>query len=124
MRLTLDHVHLRSPDPEATGAWYERVMGGTRTVPVDPKTGRVVVGLGGLDVFIDRVPADTAAPPPAPFLGLEHVAFTVTGIDAAVEVMRAKGATVQNGPLDVRPGVRIAFILGPENVLIELLERT
>lgn len=123
MQLALDHVHLRSPDPDATGGWYETVMGARRMQPVDPKTGRVVVALGGLNLFIDRVPAETAVPPPAPFMGLEHVAFTVAGIDAAVEAMRAKGATIQNGPLDVRPGVRIAFILGPENVLIELLER-
>ncbi len=124
MQITLDHVHLRSPDPEATGAWYERLMGGTRTTPTDPKTGRVVVVLGGLSLFIDRVPADTPAPPPAPFLGLEHLAFTVVGINAEVERLRAAGVTIQNGPLDVRPGVRIAFLYGPENVLIELLERT
>jgi catechol 2,3-dioxygenase-like lactoylglutathione lyase family enzyme len=46
-------------------------------------------------------------------MGMEHVAFTVTGIEAAVEeAMRAKGVTIQNGPARVRPGVRIAF-LGP-----------
>ena len=124
MQLTLDHVHLRSPDPEATGRWYETMLGATRTAPVDPKSGRVVVGLGGLSLFIDRVPPETAAPPPAPFLGMEHLAFTVVGIDAAVESLRSRGVTIQNGPLDVRPGVRIAFIIGPENVLIEFLERT
>ncbi|WP_426958887.1 VOC family protein [Muricoccus radiodurans] len=123
-KLTLDHVHLRSPDPEATGRWYETVLEARRTAPTDPKSGRVTVAVGGLNIFIDRVPAETAGTPPAPFLGLEHLAFTVQGIDAAVEAMRAQGVTIQNGPLDVRPGVRIAFIVGPENVLIELLERT
>ena len=26
--VTWDHVHLRSPDPEATAAWLERILGG------------------------------------------------------------------------------------------------
>ena len=24
---TYDHIHLRSPDPEATAHWYERMLG-------------------------------------------------------------------------------------------------
>jgi lactoylglutathione lyase len=24
---TWDHIHLRSPDPEATAAWFERMLG-------------------------------------------------------------------------------------------------
>ena len=24
---TWDHIHLRSPDPEATALWFERVLG-------------------------------------------------------------------------------------------------
>ena len=25
--VTWDHIHLRSPDPEATAAWFERMLG-------------------------------------------------------------------------------------------------
>ena len=41
----------------------------------------------------------------------------------AVEELRSKGAEIVVEPHEIRPGVKIAFVRGPENVRIELLER-
>ena len=49
--VTWDHVHLRSPDPEATAAWLEDVLGGE----IVRGPGRIDVKLGGAMVFIAPV---------------------------------------------------------------------
>ena len=48
--VTWDHVHLRSPDPEATAAWLEDVLGGE----IVRGPGRIDVRLGGAMVFARR----------------------------------------------------------------------
>jgi len=124
-RFAFDHIHLRSPDPDATAAWFVEHLTAEQTGRNEgPTSLRVILDLGGVNIFIDRVPATTPGNPPAPFLGIEHLAVTVTGIDAVIEEMRSKGVRVVVEPNDVRPGTRIAFIEGPENVRVELLERS
>ena len=48
----------------------------------------------------------------------------VTGIDQVVAELKAKGAEFTMEPTSIRPGIRICFVRGPENVAIELLERS
>ncbi|MDE2582116.1 MAG: VOC family protein [Rhodospirillales bacterium] len=122
-----EHIHLRSPDPAATAAWYEKMLGAEiiRTPQPDGAT-RIDLILGGTQkVFI--APANpalrTASPPDAPYFGLEHIGLKVGDIDAAVAELKAKGVPFTLEPTTVRPGVRIAFLRAPENVSIELIQR-
>ena len=120
-----DHVHLRSPDPEETARYYERMFGAEiiRSVQSDGRE-RIDLNLGGLTVFIAKVDPDKVGPPPEPpFQGLEHLGLAVHPIDEAVAELKRKGAEVTREPVTIRPGVRIAFIRGPQNVHIELLDR-
>lgn len=120
-----DHVHLRSPDPEATARYYE-TMFGARIIRSTQSDGRerLDLDLGGMSVFIAPVdPAKVGAPPTPPFQGLEHLGLRVSGIDAAAAELKAKGAEFTMEPTTIRPGVRIAFIRGPQNVHIELVDR-
>ena len=123
---TYDHIHLRSPDAEATARWYEEMFGAEiiRSVQSDGRT-RLDLKLGGIDVFIAQVPAEQAigAPPEPPYLGLEHIGLRVEGIDRVVTELKEKGAEFTVEPKTIRPGVRIAFLRGPQNVHIELLDR-
>jgi lactoylglutathione lyase len=121
-----DHVHLRSPDPEATARYYERMFGAEilRSKQSDGRE-RIDLDLGGMTVFIAQVdPQKAAAPPQPPYQGLEHLGLKVSGIDAAAAELKAKGAEFTMEPTTIRPGVRIAFIRGPENVHIELVDRS
>jgi catechol 2,3-dioxygenase-like lactoylglutathione lyase family enzyme len=119
-----DHVHLRSPNPEETARYYERMFGAEilRSMQSDG-TQRIDLDLCGMRVFIAPVRGDAADPPKPPYLGLEHLGLTVSGIDEAVAELKRKGATLSMEPTTIRPGVRIAFIRGPENVHIELVDR-
>jgi lactoylglutathione lyase len=119
--LTWDHVHLRSPDPEATAAWLEDILGGE----IIRGPGRIDVRLGGANVFIAPVTANDGvnAPPVTPYQGLDHFGLTVKDIDAVAAEIKAKGVEFTKEPTTIRPGVRICFIRGPQGISIELLER-
>jgi lactoylglutathione lyase len=122
---TCDHIHLRSPDPEATAQFYERMFGAEVLRSTQMGKPRVDLNLGGVKVFIAHVqPGDAVGTAPSsPNLGLDHIGLCVTGIDAAVAELKAKGAEFTMEPTTPRPGVRIAFLRGPQNVTIELVDR-
>jgi lactoylglutathione lyase len=119
-----DHIHLRSPDPEATAAWFERALGAQvirSTVEGKP---RIDLKLSA-NVFIMPVaPGDKVNPPPVtPYQGLDHFGLTVSGIDAVAADLKAKGVEFTMEPRTIRPGLRICFLRGPQGISIELLER-
>ncbi len=121
LNVTWDHIHLRSPDPEATATWLQDVLGGE----IIRSPGRIDVKLGGTSIFIAPVkPGDGVSEPPVtPYQGLDHFGLTVKDIDAAAAQLKAKGVTFTTEPTTIRPGVRICFIRGPQGISIELLER-
>ena len=125
-RFTYDHIHLRSPDPEATAAFYATMFGAEILRSEQNGATRIDLKLGGTDLFIAAVqPGGAVAPAPSsPDQGLDHFGLSVMGIDAVVAELKAKGAEFTMDPTTIRPGVRIAFLRGPENVAIELLERS
>src|SRR5271165_6590457 len=92
---TYDHIHLRSPDAEATARWYEKMFGAEiiRSVQSDGRP-RLDLNLGGVAVFIAQVPPEqaVAAPPQPPYLGLEHIGLRVSRIDDVVAELKSKGA--------------------------------
>lgn len=119
-----DHLHLRSPDPEASAAVWTAAFGARITNRVDAAGKlRIVLDLAGVALFIEAVPADTHAPPAPPFLGLEHLGLTTDDLDASIADLKAKGVPLLSGPSTPRPGVRIAFFAAPDGVRVELIER-
>jgi catechol 2,3-dioxygenase-like lactoylglutathione lyase family enzyme len=123
---TWDHIHLRSPNPEATAAFYERMFGAEVIRTMQEGKPRIDLKVGGADVFIAPVtPGDGVnSPPTTPYQGLDHFGLKVKGIDAIVADLKKKGAEFTMEPTSIRPGIRIAFLRGPEGVSIELLERS
>jgi catechol 2,3-dioxygenase-like lactoylglutathione lyase family enzyme len=121
-----DHIHLRSPDPEATAAYYRKMFGAevVRSV-MSNGIERTDMRLGGVAVFIAQVPddAELAKKPEHSFVGLDHIGLRVNDIDRVCAELKDKGAEFTVEPRTIRPGVRIAFVRGPQNVLIELLDR-
>ncbi|MDB5602174.1 MAG: glyoxalase [Xanthobacteraceae bacterium] len=122
---TFDHIHLRSPDPEATATWFERMMGAQVLRTLQQGKPRIDLKLGGIDIFIAPVAAGDGvnAAPTTPYQGLDHFGLTVSGIDAIAADLKAKGVEFTKEVHTQRPGVRICFIRGPQGVSIELLDR-
>jgi catechol 2,3-dioxygenase-like lactoylglutathione lyase family enzyme len=124
-KFTWEHIHIKTPDPEATAAWYESNLGAeiVRTKQPDGSN-RIDLNLSGQKVFLAPVdPAKVGAAPAMPYLGMDHFGMTVDNIDAAVAELKAKGVTFTMDPTTIRPGVRIAFLTAPQNVSIELIQR-
>ena len=123
-QFTYDHIHLRSPNPEATAQYYERMFGAEVLRSMQQGKPRIDLKLGGANIFIAPVaPGEGVNPPPTtPYQGLDHFGLTVSNIDAVVAELKAKGAEFTREPTTVRPGVRVAFLRGPEGVSIELLD--
>ena len=122
---TWDHIHLRSPNPEKTAQWYERMFGAEVLRTMQQGKPRIDLKLGGADIFIAPVAPDSGINPPpvTPYQGLDHFGLSVAGIDAVVAELKAKGAVFTMEPTTIRPSVRIAFLRGPQSVSIELIDR-
>jgi lactoylglutathione lyase len=120
-----DHIHLRTPDPEATAAWFERMLGAQVIRTTQQGKPRVDLKLGGADIFVmPVVPGDGVnAPPVSPYQGLDHFGLSVRGIDAVAAALKAKGAEFTMEPRTIRPGIRVCFLRGPQGISIELLDR-
>ena len=126
MRFRYDHIHLRSRDLEATAEYYSRVFGAQvlRSVQSDGQS-RIDLDIDGLTLFLAKVGEGEDVPeaPAEPYLGLDHFGFTVDNLEEAAAELKQRGAEFTVEPFQLRPGVKIAFVLAPENVRIELLER-
>ena len=121
-----DHVHLRSPDPEATANFYRDMFNAEviKSVQSDGRE-RVDMRLGGVMMFIARVEGEMplSEKPVGSYVGLDHLGLRVNNIDDVVTDLKKKGAEFTIEPKTIRPGVLIAFMRGPQDVLIELLDR-
>jgi len=119
-----DHVHLVSSDPLKTAEFYEKMFGAKRGDVRKLPDGRITMGLdlNGVRVLIMQTRTEQMAPGMAP-TGLEHFGIGTDDIEAAVADLKAGGVKFVKDITESLPGVKISFLLTPENTLIELLER-
>lgn len=127
-----DHVHLRSSDPEATARFFETMFGleAQRSIyppgTLYPGKLRVTIKVGPTQRILvaPTHPDDPTKPPPGfPYYGVEHIGFTVDDVDAACAELTAKGAQVVIGPLTRDAGTRLAFIKGPDDIMVEIVQQ-
>ena len=121
-----DHLHFRSEDPRAARKFWEDMFGATlvqeRELGGAPSFNMDLNGM----VFIVSGRAmgeDPVRTSSDPRYGLDHFGLRVNNMDEAAEDLRAKGAEFICEPWEIRPGVKIAFIKGPDNISIELAQR-
>ena len=126
-----DHIHLRSSDPDATATFFQTMFGAEVTRDVYPPgtlypgQQRIAMRVGGQTVLIAPAhPHDPmTAAPRFPYYGLEHMGLTVDDLQASVAELRAKGADIAIGPLTRSPGLHLAFVRGPDGIMVELVQR-
>ncbi len=123
----VDHLHLISPDIEETKNWYCNVFDGKVTFEGNFKGKQVYyVDVNGFNIIlIEQMPDEEPLPATIQSKeGLDHFGFAVDDLDAAAEELRAKDVIFVVEPMQVRPGLKIAYIEAPDKVRIELSERS
>ena len=126
-----DHIHLRAHDPDAMGTYFEKMFNAQVKRDIYPPGTlypgqmRVMMKVGGQTVLVaPKHPTDPMTDaPPFPYYGLEHFGFTVPNLDDAVADLRSKGAEIAVGPVTRSKGLYLAFVRGPEGIMIELVQR-
>ena len=127
-KYTNDHTHLTSGNPQKLVDFYTRVMGGKvdREFLLGGSHKAWDVNLGGLLIRIsgwtngdEALQKEYAAARGRHQFGLHHLAMTVDNLDEAYTELKANGAEFVLPPKGTGP----AFVVAPENVLIELIQR-
>ena len=125
-RYMQDHIHLRSRDPEAAAQYYHDMFDAeiVESVQTDGRP-RIDVDIDGMTICIARAQPDQDIPsaPDRPYIGLDHFGLQVEDLDEAAADLRKRGAEFFSEPRLLRPGLKIAFVRGPDDVRIEILER-
>ena len=124
------HVHLFSADPPAAGAWYAKELGLRSFPQTEKRIYRDVQIAPAAFVTADHVsmiiyPVEYRGGTIVPTRGrvVDHLGFSVDDLDAALARLRHDGVKVTAEPRSIADGkVRFAFIEGPDQVAIELLE--
>jgi len=128
MPYRINHIHLKSPDPRKTAEWYvtafnfsivsdETRVFGDRFVRCMSEGGAMAVNISGARTG-ERLGSGDASP----HHGLEHFGFDSQDIEADIARLTGLGAALLEGPTQVPNGPRIAFLRGPDDTRLELVE--
>jgi len=117
--LGFHHVHLSASNPTETLAWYQEVLGGE---PASLKG--LIDGLRFGDVWVlasehEGIPATTEG------RAIDHIGFAVEDLNSAAASMRGQGVAFAQDPRtpeNGRTSAQQAFIVGPDNVRLEVVE--
>jgi catechol 2,3-dioxygenase-like lactoylglutathione lyase family enzyme len=124
------HVHLFSADAPAAGAWYAKELGVRSFPQTEKRIYRNVQIAPAAFVTADHVsmiiyPVEYRGGPIVPTRGrvIDHLGFSVDDLDATLARLRQDGVKVTAETRSSADGkIRFAFIEGPDQVAIELLQ--
>jgi predicted enzyme related to lactoylglutathione lyase len=121
-----DHLHLVVPDPENMADFFVKAFGAEKVSLNKLSDGRIRAELninGGRMIINTPQPNDTRIPDsPQKRYGTEHFGMKVKKLESALQQCLVAGGKLIREIAQVRPGVRIAFFMAPNNVLVELVE--
>jgi catechol 2,3-dioxygenase-like lactoylglutathione lyase family enzyme len=116
MTIKLNHLHLKTADPEATASFYVDTLGAT-ILKRNPKGG-FQLDLHGLRMNVTDVNGAQARKAK---LGMEHIAMETDELDALVQRFKAQGVDVLEEATGAG-GRRVRFFEGPDGVQLEVME--
>lgn len=125
MNYTLDHLHFRCSQLQSSVDWFKEKLGAEEKFRGEVR-GNLSVGmaLAGATLLLTAAPvqASTASSNPIDY-GLWHFGLKVSNLNEAVAELKAKEVRFTMEPTLLPNGVKIAFIEGPDNISIELVQR-
>ncbi len=120
-----DHIHFRSEDPQAARLFWEETFG-ARVMQEGQLGGApsFTFDLNGMRFQISgRAEGENPVKGGSePRYGLDHFGLLVDDMESAATELRDQGVEFICEPWEIRPGVKIAFVKGPDNISIELAE--
>lgn len=128
MAFEINHIHLKAPDPRRTAEWYAEAFGfeivsdtvrsfGDRRLNCK-SPGGLVVNISSARAGEAMADGDAGA-----HWGLEHFGVDSDDLSADIARLGALGAPLLEGPIDIPGGNLVAFVQGPDDVRIELVQQ-
>ncbi|MBI2505543.1 MAG: VOC family protein [Candidatus Latescibacteria bacterium] len=119
---TLNHLHHETRDVDSAVAFYQKVFGAASEPPFERGGATWVrVHLGDVAIMVTNRPCTDNAL--GRYQGLDHFGVMTDDFEATIAAIQKEGAHIWFGPTKLDTGMRIAFVSGPDNVKIELMEK-
>ena len=128
MPFAINHIHLKADDPKRSADWWVEAFNftilsdevrarGNRFIACESENG-IRVNISGAREGEPLGPGDASV-----HAGLEHFGLDSTDLEADIERLTTLGAELLEGPTE-GGAVRVCFMRVPDNVRIELIERS
>ena len=116
MAFTLNHVHLKTTNPEQTAKFYTENLGAT--IVAQTGNGGYRLNLHGVTLNVTNFAENQKR---QQVYGMEHFALNTDDMDGALVKLKANGARVLEEMVSGN-GRRICFLEGPDGVQLEIIE--
>jgi lactoylglutathione lyase len=116
MTLKLNHLHLKTKDPEKTAKFYVDNLG-AKIVSQSP-SGGYRLDLHGLSLNVTNFLENQTR---KQIYGMEHIAIDTDELDALVQKLKSQGINILE-QTTVSGGRRVCFFEGPDGVQLEFIE--
>ncbi len=117
MALALNHLHLKTRDPDKTAKFYVEMLG-AKIVSQSAKGG-YRLDLHGLSLNVTKLNDDQKR---EQMYGMEHLAIDTDELDALVDKLQGQGIRILE-QTTVGGGRRVCFFEGPDGVQLEFIEK-
>jgi len=126
-----DHIHIKCHDINIVKKFYEEMF--NANIVYEGKIGNapmIMIKLGDTAINISEASGKEVLESSKKSreniwirYGIGHFGVCVEDLDEATRELKRKGAEFIWEPRDIRKGVRVAFIRGPEDDVIEIVQR-
>ena len=120
MAFKVNHLHLKTPEPQKTAQWYVDNLGAKIVSAIEGSTGPIGfrLDLHGLPLnvtgFVEGQKLDQ-------HYGMEHLAIDTDDLPGEVKKLKASGARILE-ERKTRDGRKVCFFEGPQGVRLEVME--
>jgi catechol 2,3-dioxygenase-like lactoylglutathione lyase family enzyme len=114
--LKMNHLHLKTRDPEATAKFYVETLGAK--IVSQNAAGGYRLDLHGLSLNVSKFLEQQKREQK---YGMEHLAIDTDELDSIVEKLKARGIHILEETV-VSGGRRVCFFEGPDGVQLEFIE--
>ena len=127
MKIAMNHLHFRSGDPDAAAKWYcdnfgaeitsESPLSNTKSINLE-LDGEHIMTISGRAEGEDPIAGTTE-----PRYGLDHFGFETDDLMQLSARLKDNGVKFNCEPWTMPSGSMVAFVVAPEEVQVELIQR-